>query len=108
MPIQDISPVINRLKMQPVNEGMDDPIPIGEGETDNGKTFADLITDAVNSVDQAQKTADNDVKNIIIGKSDNVAKAMIDMRKAQLSFQLMLQIRNKVVQTYQELSRMPI
>jgi flagellar hook-basal body complex protein FliE len=94
--------------MKAGNEGLDKPIPIGENDTKSNTSFADLVTDAINSVDQAQKTADHDVKNIVMGKTDNVAETMIAMEKAQLSFNLMLEIRNKAVSTYQELSRMSI
>jgi flagellar hook-basal body complex protein FliE len=107
MPIQNISPVISHLKLhKPGDEGLGEPIPLEGAQSENQKTFADLVSDAINSVDGLQKTADKDVKNIVMGKSDNVAEAMIAMQKAQLSFQMLLQVRNKVVQSYQELSRM--
>ena len=108
MPIQDISPVMSQLKMRVQNEGFDKPIPIGEGAKSEGGSFADMITDAINSVDQAQKTADQNVQDVVMGKSDNIHEVMISMQKAQLSFQMMTEMRNKVVETYQELSRMQI
>ncbi|HYW36058.1 MAG TPA: flagellar hook-basal body complex protein FliE [Balneolaceae bacterium] len=108
MPIQNISPVISHLKMKVGNEGMDNPEPIGESNKKNQTSFGDMVANAVNSVDHAQKTADKNVENIITGKSDNVHGAMISMEKAKLSFELMLHMRNKAVNTFQELSRMPI
>lgn len=108
MPIQDISPVINQLKMRVGNEGLDAPVPIGESPESGKGSFADMIADAVNSVDEAQKTADQNVQDVVTGKSDNIHEVMISMQKAQLSFQMMTEMRNKVVQTYQELSRMQI
>ncbi len=74
---------------------------------DNG-AFADYLKSAIDSVDQAQKTANQKVEDVVSGKSDNIHDAMISMEQAQLSFSLMLEIRNKMVETYQELSRMQI
>ncbi len=71
-----------------------------------GHTFADMIRNAVNDVDTQHKTAESNVNDIVTGKSENVHEAMISMQKASLSFQLMLEIRNKALETYQELSRM--
>lgn len=95
--------------MRVQNEGMDKPVQIGEGAASTGEnSFADMITDAIESVDESQKIADKNVQNVVMGKSDNIHEVMISMKKAQLSFQLMVEMRNKVVETYQELSRMQI
>lgn len=67
-----------------------------------------MIQDAIQSVDQAQKTADQNVEDIVMGRSDNIHDAMISMQKARMSFQMMMEIRNKAIETYQELSRMQI
>jgi flagellar hook-basal body complex protein FliE len=90
------------------NEGMDSPVPIGESPESAKGSFSDMIADAVNSVNDAQKTADQNVEDVVTGKSDNIHEVMISMQKAQLSFQMMTEMRNKMVQTYQELSRMQI
>lgn len=103
----EITPMINQLRTRVGNEGFGESRPI-EGSESGKKTFADMVQEAVNSVDEAQKTADQNVENIVMGKSDNIHEAMISMEKAQLSFQLMMEIRNKALETYQELSRMQI
>lgn len=74
----------------------------------NSGSFGQMIRDAIDSVDQASKTADKQVEDIVSGKAENIHEAMISLQKAQLSFQLMLEVRNKAVETYQELSRMQI
>ncbi len=71
-------------------------------------SFADLLTRAVGSVDQAMKVSDQNIENFIAGKTDNVHDVMIGMQKAQISFQMMVEIRNKAIETYQEISRMQI
>lgn len=74
----------------------------------SGSSFSDMISEAIQSVDQAQKTAEAGVQDIVAGKSENIHEAMIAMEKAQLSFQLMVEIRNRAMETYQELSRMQL
>lgn len=71
-------------------------------------SFSDLLSRAVGSVDQAMKASDQTVEDFIAGKSDNVHDVMISMQKAQVSFQMMVEIRNKAIETYQEISRMQI
>ena len=103
----EITPAISQLRNRVGNEGMDKPRKIG-GDEIEGNSFSDMVQDAINSVDESQKTADQSIEDIVMGKSDNIHEAMINMQKSQLSFQLMMEIRNKAVETYQELSRMQI
>lgn len=105
----EITPAVNQLRNRVENDGMGGPRPLENRSVNaDGNTFADMIQDAIHSVDQAQKTADQNVEDIVMGRSDNIHDAMISMQKARLSFQLMMEIRNKAIETYQELSRMQI
>lgn len=72
------------------------------------QSFADVLTDAINGVDETMKTSDMKVQEFIAGETDNVHDVMIQMQRAQLSFDMMVEVRNKVVETYQEVSRMQI
>jgi flagellar hook-basal body complex protein FliE len=74
----------------------------------SGDSFGNMLSRAIQSVDQSMKTAENSAEDFIAGKTENVHEVMINMQRAQLSFQLMLEIRNKAIETYQELSRMQI
>lgn len=105
----EITPALNQLRNRVENDGMGGPQPLENRtvETD-GETFSDMVQDAIQSVDQAQKTADQNVEDIVMGRSDNIHDAMISMQKARMSFQMMMEIRNKAIETYQELSRMQI
>lgn len=72
------------------------------------QSFADMLTDAINGVDETMKASDMKVQEFIAGETDNVHDVMIQMQRAQLSFDMMVEVRNKVVETYQEVSRMQI
>ncbi len=78
--------------------------------TATGKTsvgsFSDTLHDAVSEVDQLQQDAQFKVTSLVEGNGADVHEAMIAVEKADLSFQLMLQVRNKVVQAYQQMASM--
>ena len=68
--------------------------------------FVETLRNAVEDVEQLQTTADAKVSGLIEGNGMDVHSAMIAVEKADLSFQLMMQVRNKIVAAYQEISRM--
>jgi flagellar hook-basal body complex protein FliE len=81
--------------------------PAGAGSArDIGKSFGEQLESAVSGVDLAQQEAEYKVNSMLAGGGTDVHDAMIAVQKADLSFQLMLQVRNKVVQAYQEIERM--
>lgn len=75
---------------------------------ESGESFADMLTRAVGNVDETMKESDQNVQNFIAGNTDNVHDVMISMQRAQLSFQMMVEVRNKAIEAYHEISRMQI
>lgn len=71
-------------------------------------SFAGLLQEAVAQTSQLQQEADALSEQVARGRSGDLAATMIAIEKAQISFQLMLQVRNKVVEAYQEIMRMPV
>ena len=71
-------------------------------------SFGEQLQHAVMGVDQQQQEAQYKVSGMLAGNGTEVHDAMISVQKADLSFQLMLQVRNKVVQAYQEIERMQL
>ncbi len=72
------------------------------------KSFGDTISEFVQAVNDSQKNAAQQVADIIQGRSQNLHQAMATLEEAKLSFQLMLEVRNKLLESYQELSRMQV
>lgn len=70
--------------------------------------FRDTLKTAMNEVDGLQKAADNQITAFISGEQDNLHEVTIAMNQAQLSFQFMTEVRNKMLESYQELSRMQV
>jgi flagellar hook-basal body complex protein FliE len=72
----------------------------------DSSSFSDLLQDAVSNVNELQQDANQKVGAMLGGHTADVHDAMIAVQKADLSFQLMMQVRNKVVAAYQEVERM--
>ena len=70
--------------------------------------LADALTEAVNRVDGAQKAADGQIDAFVAGEQENLHEVMISMNQAELYLQLMTEVRNKMLDTYQELMRMQV
>jgi flagellar hook-basal body complex protein FliE len=69
--------------------------------------FAQSLTRLVESVEQSNTQANAAVADMLTGKGD-VHDAMIALQRADLSLQFTVQVRNKLVQAYQEIMRMPV
>ena len=68
--------------------------------------FGQMLKDAVSQVDQSQADAQAKIGDVMKGNGSDLHSAMIAVEKADLSFQMMLQVRNKIVAAYQEISHM--
>ncbi len=72
-----------------------------------GSDFMKTLEKSIEQVESLQSEAEQQVEGLLTGKGNDVHSAMIAVEKANLSFQLMMQVRNKIVQAYEEISRMP-
>ena len=72
----------------------------------SGSSFDDVINEAISKVSQVQNDADNAVSEL--AKGGDVTSAILAVEKADMSFQLMVEIRNKLISTYEEIMRMPV
>jgi flagellar hook-basal body complex protein FliE len=97
---------LSGITAQQIGELSSEPRELAHGSS--GPSFADMLSEAVNSVDQTMKESNQKVENFVAGKTENVHDVMISMQRAQLSFQLMVEMRNKAIETYQEVSSMQI
>ena len=77
----------------------------GAGEN-AGPSFADTLKNAVYGVDQLHSDAAAQVSNLLQGGGADVNSVMIAVEKADVSFQLMMQVRNKIVSAYQDIEKM--
>src|SRR5262245_6781623 len=70
--------------------------------------FQNLLLQALDQVNSMQHQADQAVQQFVTGGDANPAEVLTSLQKADMSFKLMLQIRNKLVQAYQEINNIRI
>jgi flagellar hook-basal body complex protein FliE len=88
------------------NTFMPDSSALGAGSDATGTNFGDVLKGAVNSVDQVNDQAAAQVSNLLQGGNADINSVMIAVEKADVSFQLMMQVRNKIVSAYQDIEKM--
>jgi len=66
--------------------------------------FASQLEAAFNHIEQLHTDADQQIAGLLNGQGPDIHKVMIAVEKANLSFQLMMQVRNKIVQAYRDVS----
>ena len=78
-------------------------------ETESSSDFGAMLKQSIDSVNETQQTSGKLSKAFEMGKSDvSLAEVMIASQKASVSFQAMLQVRNKLVDAYKDVMNMPI
>lgn len=80
----------------------------GTSATPQGQSFGEVLKSAVNEVTRLQQEADQAITTLAAGKGENIHQTMIALEKASVSFQLMMQVRNKIVSAYEEIMRMQV
>lgn len=82
--------------------------PAQAGEA-GGADFSQVLKSAIDQVSQAQEQAQQMTKDFATGQSDvNLQDVMINLQKANLSFQQMVQVRNKLVSAYQDIMNIQV
>ena len=69
-------------------------------------SFSSVLSNAVHTVDQLHTSAASQVTNLLRGSGGDLNDVMVAVEKADVAFQLMMQVRNKIVQAYQQISNM--
>jgi flagellar hook-basal body complex protein FliE len=80
--------------------------PVDAGNTTGGSGFGDVLKNAVDSVNSLHQDAASQVTNMIQGGGGDINNVMVAVEKADVSFQLMMQVRNKIVSAYQDIEKM--
>jgi flagellar hook-basal body complex protein FliE len=70
--------------------------------------FGQVLSEAIQDVDKAQRESNERIQQMLSGDIQDVHSAMIAVQKADLSFQMMMQVRNKLIDAYQEIMRMQV
>ena len=94
LPISNIAP-IGMPQMTPASGAVGQP-----GE------FQNVLSSAINSLESLQNNATDSVQKFLTGQNEELHTTILATQKAELAFELGLQVRNKVVDAYQEVMKM--
>jgi len=76
--------------------------------TEAVESFQQLLSDSIQEVNRLQHEADALSAQAALGDLQDVSQAVVAMEKAQLALELTAQVRNKLVEAYREIMRMPV
>jgi flagellar hook-basal body complex protein FliE len=80
------------------------PSPTAAKQQPAGAAFGKLLNEAIQQVNDVESTSQGELQKFLSNESD-LHSVMIALEKADLSFQMMMQVRNKIVQAYQEIMK---
>ena len=78
----------------------------GLGTDEGGGDFGSVLKTAINQVEQLHTDAEQQMTQLLKGDRGDTQNVMIAVEKADIAFQLMMQVRNKIVNAYQQVSQM--
>lgn len=84
------------------------PVPATPEASGPASPFQEFLLKSIEEVNSMQQAADRAVEQLATGGDVNPAEVLTAVQKADLAFRIMLQIRNKIVQAYQEVQNIRI
>jgi flagellar hook-basal body complex protein FliE len=70
--------------------------------------FGAMVTSGIEQVNQQLLTSQTQLQDLGNGKVENLHQVMLHLEESRISFQLMLQVRNRLLESYQDLMRMQV
>jgi len=70
--------------------------------------FSKMLLDALDEVNRLQTEADQGVQDLLTGKSDNVAEVFAAANKAGIAFDMLMEIRNKLIDAYRDIQQIRV
>jgi flagellar hook-basal body complex protein FliE len=74
----------------------------------DGESFDKTLKSAIEKVNDLQLKADKAAQDLATGRTDNIAEVMIATEKADIALRLMMQVRNKMIESYQEIMKIQV
>jgi flagellar hook-basal body complex protein FliE len=83
-------------------------LPTRKTGSSGAASFGQILESSLDRVSQLQKEADASVTDLATGQQTDIHQTMIAVEKADVSFELLMQIRNKLIAAYEQIMRMPV
>lgn len=79
-----------------------------ESENNTNTSFANILGEAINKVNDTELNANNKIEALIKGEDVSMHEVMLAMQESQLSLQALIEVRNKTVEAYQEINKLQL
>ncbi len=96
------------MKIGEINNILPSVTLLDKTEKPKNTDFKDVLTDFIGDVNKSQIDSDNITNDFVIGKNVELQDVMISAEKAKTSLELLMEIRNKAIDMYKELTSMQI
>jgi flagellar hook-basal body complex protein FliE len=73
-----------------------------------GPSFGQLVSEGLQGVNQKLMTSQADLQQLALGEAPNLHEVMLRLEESRISFQLAMQVRNRLLEAYQEVMRMQV
>jgi len=100
--------IVNPLTPNLVHLFNTEPLKGSSNRLTSDGSFKDVLTEAFGAAGYTDAVDKASTLELLMGESDDLAALMIDIQKAELSLNLALQIRNKIIDAYNEVLRMSV
>jgi flagellar hook-basal body complex protein FliE len=84
------------------------PASLSTTSSSGGPAFGTVLGDAISKVESFQNNATDSINNFLSGEGEELHKVALATQQADLSFQLFMQVRNKVVTAYNQVMQMQV
>ena len=84
------------------------PTPGAPGAAKPTSSFKDVLLNSIHEVNSMQQDADQAVQKMACGEPISPAEVLTAVQKADIAFRLMIQVRNKIVQAYEEVANLRV
>ena len=91
-----------------VNKAHESVAGANKTEKGNENAFLEILKSSINKTNALQQEASDAVSRLASGEKIDIHNAMIAAQKADVTFRLMMEVRNKIVEAYQEITRMQV
>jgi flagellar hook-basal body complex protein FliE len=100
---------IHTIGNVPSIKPIDSDLSVGSVQkTSEGKDFKDLLMETIEEANRLQAKASQSRIDLATGRTDNMAEVFTSIRKAGIAFDLLTQIRNKLLEAYDEIKQMRV
>lgn len=100
-----------------VKNGIRPPVPVetsgsgaagAPGAADKADSFSTVLKGKIREINELQQEADKAITGVMLDDSRSIHEAVIALEKANVSFRTMMEVRNKIIEAYQEVMRMQV